>query len=141
MGFTLIELMIVVAIIAILATIALPSYNSYVKKAHIKAAQSDLVALGTSIEGIYQRQLEYPTKCDLSGTNKTCTNGTTAASIKWTPSENIFDYSYTYNASDAYSLKAVGKSNSNLKGCSIELTSANSKKITDCGSFNNADAW
>ena len=59
-GFTLIELMIVVAIIAILAMIALPSYSNYIKRAHIKAAQSDLVTLGLVLESSYQRKLEYP---------------------------------------------------------------------------------
>lgn len=48
-GFTLIELMIVVAIIGILAAIAIPQFSDYTKKAEDKAAQSDMRNLNVQV--------------------------------------------------------------------------------------------
>ena len=58
-GFTLIELMIVVAIIGILAAIAIPQFSSYRIKAFNSAAQSDIQTLKLSEEAFYADNQNY----------------------------------------------------------------------------------
>ncbi|WP_351019562.1 pilin [Shewanella sp. AC91-MNA-CIBAN-0169] len=60
-GFTLIELMIVVAIIGILAAIALPAYQDYTGKAQASEAVSLAAAAKTEIASFYQSEGNYPT--------------------------------------------------------------------------------
>lgn len=49
-GFTLVELMIVVAIIGILAAIAYPSYNRYIERGHLADAYAELVDINNVIK-------------------------------------------------------------------------------------------
>lgn len=53
-GFTLIELMIVVAIIGILAAVAIPAYSDYTKKAKATELTQATTSLKTAVEGCYQ---------------------------------------------------------------------------------------
>ncbi len=60
-GFTLIEVMIVVAVIGILTSIALPSYQEYVRRGHRAEARAGLLQAGQWLERAATATGSYPT--------------------------------------------------------------------------------
>ena len=58
-GFTLIEMMIVVVIVAILTAVAVPAYNSYVVRTFRTTAQSDLMGFAQAMEKQYALNFTY----------------------------------------------------------------------------------
>ncbi|GAI61790.1 unnamed protein product [marine sediment metagenome] len=64
-GFTLIELMIVVAIIGILATIAIPQFDFYRKRTYNAAANADLRNAATAQEAYYVDNATYTSDISL----------------------------------------------------------------------------
>ncbi len=59
-GFTLIELMIVVAVIGVLSAVAVPQYQKYVAKAEVATALATITALKTTVETHAITNGEFP---------------------------------------------------------------------------------
>lgn len=66
-GFTLIELMVVVAIIGILASIALPAYQGYVTRAQVVEALTLVQELKPSVKDYYQHAGDFPVDNQAAG--------------------------------------------------------------------------
>ncbi len=76
-GFTLIELMIVIAIIIILAAIAIPNYLRMTERAKVSAIESDMKAVATALEAYNTDWTQYPNVNDWTNArNELIGNGT-----------------------------------------------------------------
>lgn len=65
-GFSLVELMVVIAIIAILASIGIPMYNNYILKNHRSEATAELLAAANAADNLEIRIGSFPSGSDIN---------------------------------------------------------------------------
>jgi len=104
-GFTLIEVMIVVAIIAILAAIALPAYSDYIRRGRIPEATSNLSSQRVKMEQWFQDNQTYYT---------TSTN--TACGVAVPTTTTYFTFTCVASSATKYVLTATGISTGTMAG-------------------------
>jgi len=119
-GFTLIELMVVIAIVAILAALALPSYADYITRSKLTEATNGLADFRVKQEQYYQDNRVYGSAAGC-GANTSLFSG----ALKY------FDFSCdTKTTFQSYTATMTGKTGSPVAGFAYTVDNANLQKTT-----------
>lgn len=154
-GFTLIELMVVVAIIGILAAIAYPSYTDSVRKSRRADAMGALLGFANAMERSFT---QFNTYCDTATTSAgavvagdTCGNaaitdtGIPTGAIYAPPAATAVNYTFTISAATAFTYtltatRVAGSGQANDRCGDLTLTNTGAKGFTGAG-LTRADCW
>jgi type IV pilus assembly protein PilE len=128
-GFTLIELMITVAIVAILAAIVVPSYRDYITRSRITEATSNLSTWRVRMEQYYQDNRDYTNACV----------GTTLATPP--PATTNFQFGCGNMGLTTYTLTATGINSMNLFIYTVDQNNLRKTTGAPAGWNTSATCW
>lgn len=137
-GFTLIELMIVIALIAVIVAIALPSYQGYVARTVCEDAKGVLAGAGSALERFRAQNNTY-VGADLAalGYNQSPVDGNAQFTIAL---RNLDCAAGAHTQATSYCLLATPVAGGRLNGRgTLTLTSTGIRGAT--GDLNTADVW
>jgi type IV pilus assembly protein PilE len=120
-GFTLIEIMVVVAIIGILAKIALPAYSAYIQRGKTSEAFSTLADSKIKLEQYYQDNRNYGSTASACGVAM--------------PTSTVKYFTYTCNwgtggTNQSFLMTATGVSTEGMSGFTYTIDHNNAKATT-----------
>lgn len=135
-GFTIVELLIVIIVIGILATLVIALFTSAKKKARDSQRQTDIVALQGYIEGYYAETGKYPT---LANMNDTAAEGFRETSLEGLDPAALFDPKDNRASADTYASTASALVDSTTEvenRYAYSVLPANcDNETTDCASY------
>lgn len=110
-GFTLIELMITIAIIAVVAGIAIPSYNGYITTAKMAEAENNLAAIRLAQEEFFLENNRY-----FSGANSAAIQTDSGNLWSATQGSDGYNFDYVVTLSSGWTATATGKTGTKVAG-------------------------
>ncbi len=129
-GFTLIELMIAVVVVAILTAIALPSYQEYVTRGKISEATANLADMRVKLEQFFQDNRTYAGAC-VAGTTAPLPTGT-----------RYFTFTCPTLTAAAFTVTATGIAGAGMGGFVYTVNQTNTQATTITGGSPAAlDGW
>lgn len=137
-GFTLVELMITVAIVGILSSVGYPSYVKYIQKAKRSEAQAALVSMATAME-----QWRVENNNDYTGV--TVGTGSTAIFSNQVPTDGSGTKTYTLSistlAAGNYTLTATPVAPQDTDDCGVLTLSSTGLKGANGTAPDTAGCW
>lgn len=148
-GFTLLELMVTVAIIGILAAVAFPAYQSQVQKGKRAEGKAALLNSASKLERYYSDNNFFPSNSASCGNGTSSATALAAAAVAVfsgdSSSNNAYDMSVTFalGASSAcaqvYTLTATPKNWTDSQCGNLTISNTSAKGVTGSGSVQ--DCW
>lgn len=128
-GFTLIELMIVVAVVAILSAIAYPSYQEYVRRGHRAEARAGLLQAAQWMERAATAQGTYPRTAQFPAGLRAVPNGRYTIALNSTDGESFTLTATPQGGQSGDRCGAYTLSNTGLRGANGSTSGA---IVTEC---------